>query len=161
MGQITPLSLFIINRVKFWRLVIGLASKALSRILEHDETYVAGIENPKTNGQYTPHDYPKIAKALDCEVHDLLPSDNFDQKSDGSLVNKVVLSLSNEEDMQLVLTGMIKHGFFKEGKSTTEIAKHLYIDRKPEEKVLIVVLKKLSLESKLEKVGDTFKATRK
>ena len=42
--------------------------------------------------------------------------------------------------MQLVINRMIEYVFFKEPKSLTDVAKHLYIDGKPEEKVLEVVL---------------------
>lgn len=148
MARITPLSLYIINIVKFRRLVIGLASKALSRILNHTETYIASVESSTNENQYPPHEYPGLAAALDWTVEELLPPDDWDV-GDGTKVEKKVLSLSNLDDMRLVVEGLIDYGFFNEPKSLANTAKHLYIDGKEEEKVLEVVLGELAEAGRL------------
>lgn len=142
MEQTNKLSLYVINSSKFRRLVIGKSTRDLSDDLGHSSGYVGMIESPGSDSKYPPHEYPALAQALDWEIHDLLPPDEADQKSDGTLIEKVVLSLSNEADMQLVLEGMIDYGFFDEGKTTIETVKHLFIEGKAEEKVLIKTLQK-------------------
>lgn len=149
MAAITKLSLCIINRVKLRRLVLGIPASRLANFLGHDKSYIFNIEKDVLPAQYPPHEYPALAQSLDWEIHDLLPPDETDQKSDGTLVEKVVLSLSIEADMQLVLEGMIADGFFNEGRTIAETAKHLFIEGKPEEKVLIKVLKKLTMNGLL------------
>gem|GEM_PF-4276363 len=66
---------------------------------------------------------------------DLLPPDDWDV-CDGTKAKKKVLSLPNPGYMRLVLIGMTDNGFFNEPKSLTDVAKHLYIGGKEEEKVL-------------------------
>lgn len=158
MEQTNKLSLYIINRSKYRRLVIGKSTRDLSDDLGHSSGYVGMVESPGSESKYPPHEYPAVAKALDWETHDLLPPDEADQKSDGTLVEKAVLSLNNEADMQLVLEGMIDYGFFDEGKTVAETAKHLFIEGKEEEKALRSVLQKLSLEKRLKRDRDTFNA---
>lgn len=148
MAKIPPLSLFIINRAKFRKLVRGLSSKALSRVLNHKESYVTTIENPDRDTQYPPHEYPGLAAALDWTIKNLLPPADWGV-GDGTKVEKIVLSLSNSDDMRLVLNGMIDNGFFNEPKSLADTAKHLYIDGKDEEKVLEEVLGELVLAGRL------------
>jgi len=158
MIEITPLSAYVINQVKYRRLVLGISAYHLSQLLGKSQNFVINIENSDLPGQYNTHDYPTLAKSLDWQIHDLLPPDEADQKSDGTLVEKAVLSLSNEADMQLVLEGMIAHGFFNESRTIAETTKHLFIEGKVEAKVLIKVMERLSLANKLEKEGDSFKA---
>lgn len=125
MKNITALSLYIINNVKRRRLIIGLSSKALSRILGYGEEYVANIES-KRQAQYSHIDYPAIATALNWEPHDLLP-DNDQPYSDGELVEKNVLSLDNPEEMEIILIGMKKNLYFNSPKSINEILDYLYL----------------------------------
>lgn len=158
MIEITPLSAYVINQVKYRRLVLGISAYHLSQLLGKSQNFVINMENSDLPGQYNTHDYPTLAKSLDWQIHDLLPPDEADQKSDGTLVEKAVLSLNNEADMQLVLEGMIDYGFFDEGKTIAETAKHLFIEGKEEEKVLRSVLQKLSLEKRLKRDRDTFNA---
>lgn len=149
MATITKLSLFVINSIKLRRLVLGIPASRLANFLNHDKSYIFNIEKNELPAQYPIHEYPALAQALDWETHDLLPPDEADQKSDGTLVEKTVLSLSNEADMQLVLEGMIAHGFFYEGKTIAETAKHLFIEGKAEEKVLQKVLSSLTKSNRL------------
>lgn len=156
MEKTTKLSLYIINRSKFRRLVIGKSTRELSNYLEHSSGYVGMIESPGSESKYPPHEYPALAQALDWEIHDLLPPDEADQKSDGTLVEKAVLSLSNEADMQLVLKGMIDHGFFNESRTIAETAKHLFIEGKAEEKIMVRTLNKLAANGLLENKSSVY-----
>lgn len=106
-----------------------------------------------------PHEYPSLAKALKWTVEDLLPPDDWDA-GDGTKVEKIVLSLINPEDMQLVLEGMMEYGAFNESKSLLEIVKHLYLDRedkKEERQMLERVLEELVKEGKLHEKGGYIK----
>lgn len=144
-AKITPLSLYIINRVKFRRLILGIPASKLSNFLKHDDAYIFNIEKEQLKGQYPTHEYPGLAAALDWTIKDLLPPDDWDV-GDGTKVEKKVLSLSNPDDMRLVLNGMIGNGFFHEPKSLTDVAKHLYIDGKEEAEVLEQMLGELVKE---------------
>ncbi|WP_257658752.1 hypothetical protein [Parapedobacter lycopersici] len=155
MAGITSLSVYIINRVKYRRLVIGLASKALSRILNHSESYIASVESATNDNQYPAHEYAGLAKALNWTIKDLLPPDDA-PVSDGTKVDKKVLSLSNPQDMRLVVEGLTEYGFFDKPKSLTDVAKHLYIDGKEEEKVLGWVLEQLLTERLLKGNGSEY-----
>src|SRR5690606_19246765 len=108
MAKITRLSLFIINRVKFRRLVLGIPGARLSNFLKHTDAYVFNCEKDELDAQYPPHEYPGLAKALDWTVEELLPPDDWDA-GDGTKVEKIVLSLANPEDTRLVLEGMIEY----------------------------------------------------
>jgi len=125
MKNITALSLYVINNVKYRRLVIGLSSKALSRILGHGDEYVANIES-KRHGQYLPIDYPLIAMTLNWDTHNLLPSAETTY-SDGTLLEKIVFSLSRHDDAEKVLIGMKENKYFDSPKSIEEILDHLYL----------------------------------
>jgi len=148
MEKIAPFSLFVINRVKFRRLIIGKSTRELSEDLEHSTGYVGMAESPSSTSQYPPHEYPGLAAALGWTVKDLIPPDDW-PIGDGTKVEKQVLSLSNRKDMRLVIDGLIDYGFFDKPKSLTDIAKHLYIEGKPEEKVLERVLEEVVKEGKL------------
>jgi transcriptional regulator with XRE-family HTH domain len=125
MSHITFLSLYIINRVRLFRIVLGISSRKLSEMIGHSTGYVGMIESNATNGQYPPHELPAIAQALNCNVHDLLPADENDQKSTGELVEKKVFELDNTDNMQTVLLVMINREYFKTEKSVTEVTKYL------------------------------------
>lgn len=140
MNKITQLSLFVINQVRFHRFVMGLSSRKLSELLDHSSSYIGMIESKATPDQYPPHEYPKLAEALNCTVHDLLPPDDMEQKSTGKLVDKVVLSLSNENDLKLVIDGLIANGLFDFPKTADDIAKHLFIEKKEQVDLLFEVL---------------------
>jgi len=148
MAKITLLSLYIINRVKFRRLVLGISSWYFATLIEKSESFIYKIEDPDVQAQYNTHDYSAIAQALKWTIEDLLPPDNW-PVGDGTKVEKKVLSLSNPEDMRLVVDGLVAYGFFNEPKSLTDVAKHLYIDGKDDEKVLEGVLGEAVKEGKL------------
>jgi len=106
MAKINRLSLYIINTVKFIRLVIGKSGHQLSLDIKKSEGYVAGIENSGTPYQYNSADYPTIASELDCELADLLPPDDWDVSDSHEKVDKVVDSLSDPVFVLKVLEGI-------------------------------------------------------
>lgn len=149
MNKITLLSLFIINKVKLRRLILGISATALSKDLGYTPTYIIIIENPERQAQYSPHDYSALANLLKWKIHDLLPPEDVPQGGEGSKVDKVVLSLSRPADMRLVVDGLIAHGFFIPGKTLDETATYLYIRQKPEATVLETVLQEVVKDRKL------------
>lgn len=140
MSKITQLSLFIINQVRLRRFKLGISSRKLSELLDHSTSYVGMIESQVTQDQYPPHEYPKLAEALKCTVHDLLPPDDKNHKSTGELVDKLVLSLSNQADLKLVIDSLIAYGFFDRPKTMDDVARHLFIEKKGQVDLLFDVL---------------------
>lgn len=140
MAKITPLSLHVINEVKFRRLFLGYSAERLSRLIKRSHGYILTVENSNLESQYPAHEWPLLAEALECEIHDLLPFDEMNPQSTGKLVNKIVLSLDREEDVKLIVDELVVFGFFKEGKTLAEIAKHLVIDEQQQLKLLSAVL---------------------
>lgn len=127
MAQITVLSLHVIDQVKIRRLCLGMSAERLSILIERSHGYVLTVENSNLQSQYPPHEWPKIAEVLGCTVHDLLPVEQTN--STGEFVDKVVLSLSSEEDMARVLDGLIAHGFFAQRRTIAELGKYLFIEK--------------------------------
>lgn len=140
MSKITERSLFVINQVRFRRFILGVSSRKLSELLEHSTSYVGRIDSQATQDQYASHEYPKLAEALKCTVQDFLPSDDIKQKSTSALVDKVVLSLSNQADLKLLMDGLIASGFFDRPKTMDDVAKHLFMEKKEQVDLLFEVL---------------------
>lgn len=128
--KITWLSLFVINKVKFRRYILGLSARQLSLNLKHGESYVSKIEDPEQPNIYPAHEWPNLAQELKFETHDLLPPDEMDQSSDGTKFEKKILTLRNDEDMLLVVKGLVDYGFFNENRTFGDVAKHLFIEDK-------------------------------
>ena len=110
MSKTMSLSLHIINQVLIKRLALGMSARRLSLILEHGESYVSKIEDNLQVNSYPAHQLTKLASALHCEVHDLLPADK--STSMGELVEKKLLSLSDENDVRKVIHALKEYGFF-------------------------------------------------
>jgi len=149
MEKITRLALYIVNGSKKRRLILGISAKAFGRIIGKSEEYVQNIESSR-KGHYSHIDFPKIAAALDWQVHDLLPPDNSPY-SDGTLVDKIIFSLTNPSDAEEVIVGMKEIGYFKKKKSLKDIFEYLYLTEDMIEKrqVIIEVLDKLILNDVL------------
>lgn len=129
-------AVYIINQVKLRRLVLGISARDLSRLIEMSDSYVSSIESMATKGQYTTNELSKIALVLKCEVHDFYPPDELLSKNDGSNVFKKIISLSEIEDTLIVIDGLINAGFFKNGKSVEDVARHLFVYGKREATVV-------------------------
>jgi|GEM_PF-464819 len=153
MVQITALSLFIINRVLLRRLTLGISAKSLSRTLGHSPNYVITIENKNKTTSYPPHEWPKLATALNCQIHDLLP--NADSNSTGELVDKKVLNLSIESDLKLVFKELVYHGFFNQEKSIQDVADHLFIRDEEQLKIIDIVLNRFVKDGLLQPMGNS------
>lgn len=138
MIKISPLSLYIVNQVKLKRLVLGYSAEHLSFILKLSHGYVISVEDPEIQAQYPTHQWPKLAVALGCDINVLLPPGK--STSTGELIEKKVLSLSNEADARKVIAALKEHGFFKEEKSLEEVVKHLNVQDEGQIKVLRKVL---------------------
>ncbi len=151
MVKISPLSLYIINRVVYRLYVLGILQSKFSLILDKRDTYVNNVKNENMDAVFNPIDFPSIATALDWEIHDLLPPDNFPY-SDGTLVDKVVFSLSKPSDAEEVIMGMKDIGYFKKEKSLNDIFEHLYLTENMSEKrkVITELLEKLVSNNVLE-----------
>lgn len=155
--KITWLSLFIINKVKFRRYILGLSARQLSLNLKHGESYVSKIEDPDQPNIYPAHEWPNLAQELKFETHDLLPPNDMDQTSDGTKFEKKILTLRNDEDMLLVVKGLVDYGFFSENKTFGDVAKHLYIeDKELESEILKETLSAAATEGLLALYGDLF-----
>lgn len=138
MIAITPLSLYIINQVRLKRLTLGIPAKRLSKLLNHSSSYVTTIESNLRDSSYPPHEWPKLAAALNCDINDLLPAEQ--STSTGELIEKEVLSLSNEADARKVISALKEHGFFEEEKTLEDLVKHLNIQDEGQIEVLRKVL---------------------
>lgn len=151
MVKISPLSLYIINRVVYRLYVLGILQSKFSLILDKRDTYVNNVKNENMDAVFNPIDFPSIASALDWEIHDLLPPDNSPY-SDGTLVDKVVFSLNNPSDAEEVIVGMKDIGYFKKEKSLNDIFEHLYLTENMSEKrkVITELLEKLVSNNALE-----------
>ena len=156
MEKITRLSLFVLNRSKLRRLILGLSSRQLSFNLKHGESYVSKVEDIDQPNVYPTHEWPNLATELKCNIHDLLPPDEMDQNSDGSTVEKKVLSLTNVDDADMILEGLIEYGFFDSYKSEADVANHLFVEGKEESKVITSKLEEFAKDGRLLKNNDLF-----
>lgn len=138
MKKTTYLSLYIINQVRLKRLVQGISSRALSEMLGHSSGYIGMVESVATLTQYPTHEWPKLASALNCDINDLLPAEQ--SSSTGELIEKKVLSLSNEADVKKVIAALKEHGFFDEEKSLEDVVKHLNVQDEGQIKIFGRVL---------------------
>lgn len=142
MAKITRLSLYVINRVKIRRYVLGYSAERLSTLVKRAHGYVLTAEDPTLKSQYPINELPILAQELKFGIHDLLPSDDMDQTSSGELVDKVIISLDNELDTLVILKALIEYGYFKQSKTLDETALYLYIDKQNELEILELVFKK-------------------
>lgn len=159
MAKITPLSLYVINQVIYRSYVIGLYQENLSIVLEKSDSYVNNIFSEKLNAVFAYNDYKIIADALKCETHDLLPPPETPY-NDGTLVEKIVFSLSNPKDTEQVIFGMIENNYFKTNKSLDDIYSHLYLVKNNanpvKRKVVYEVLTKLTERGNLKLNKDKY-----
>ncbi|WP_256006801.1 hypothetical protein [Pedobacter deserti] len=125
-------------------------------LLGRSEGYVGMVESLTSQTQYPPNEWPKLAKALNCTVHDLLPSSQ--SANAGELVDKVVLSLSDAEDILLVIDGLIGIGYFAQPRSISEVSRYLFIEKADQVEVLANALKLATSDSELAEQDGKFVA---
>jgi transcriptional regulator with XRE-family HTH domain len=75
---ISQLDWYIINRVKQLRKEKGISQSELSVKMGFSEKLVGSIENPTLKARYNISHLNLLAKALDCSIHELLPSSPFE-----------------------------------------------------------------------------------
>lgn len=159
MARITALSLYIINFVRKRRLCLGYSTRDLSSLLGKSEGYVGMIESSASDTHYPTHEWPRLAEALKCQIHDLLPPDDADQQSTGELVDKVVLDLSNSKDVLSIVEGLITIGYFKQPKTIAGTAKYLYITTESDQRTALTkVMKQLARNYQLNQNDEFFTA---
>jgi len=154
MAQITPLSLFVINKSKLRRLILGIKARQLSLNLKHGESYVSKIEDTEQVNTYPPSEWANLANELDCEIHDLLPENQT--TSTGELVDKIILNFHNEKDVREVILALIENGFFDTSKTITDTSKHLFIDEHTQIAILSTVMNQMPEERILKQHLDGF-----
>lgn len=149
-------AVFIINQVKFKRIVNGYSARDLSEKISQESQYISKVESMTSKGQYTHQILIKIAEVLECSPRDFYPSDEVLQNNSGELVEKKVISLSNLDDTIMILLAMQSDGYFSKERSTEDLLRYLYILGKPDASVVKEALSRLVDESKLKKLGDNF-----
>lgn len=106
MAKINRHSLYLINSIKFYRLVNGFSTRAFSERIGKSEGYVGICEGNATDHKYNSADYPLIAAELGCELSDIIPPDNWEVSDSHDKVDKEVVSLSDPAFVRRVLEGI-------------------------------------------------------
>ncbi|WP_153846081.1 hypothetical protein [Sphingobacterium paramultivorum] len=149
-------AVFIINQVKFKRIVNGYSARDLSEKISQESQYISKVESMISKSQYPHQILIKIAEVLKCSARDFYPSDEVLQNNSGELVEKKVISLSNLDDTIKILLAMQSEGYFSKERSTEDLLRYFYILGRPEANVVQEALNRLVDESKLEKRVDNF-----
>lgn len=136
MVQLSFTATYIINEIKFLRLVLGISAEKLSTDISMSDSYISSVESMANKSQYPYEILVKIAKVLGCTVRDFYPPDEILLENDGEYITKTIISLSNLEDVKKVLTGLIDDGYFSKSRTFEKITKYLHIDGKPESMVV-------------------------
>lgn len=136
MIQLSFTASYIINKIKFLRLVLGISAEQLSADISMSDSYISSVESMANKSQYPYEILIKIAKVLGCSVRDFYPADAVLMENDGEYVNKIIISLSNLEDVKKIIVELIDDGYFSKSRTFVKITKYLYIDGKPESVVV-------------------------
>jgi transcriptional regulator with XRE-family HTH domain len=75
---ISQLDWHLINQVKKLRKEKGISQADLSVKMGFSEKLIGSIENPTLKAKYNISHLNLLARALDCSIHDLLPSKPFE-----------------------------------------------------------------------------------
>ncbi|MGA6119332.1 helix-turn-helix domain-containing protein [Sphingobacterium anhuiense] len=129
-------AVYIINQVKLRRLIKGYSARKLSEDIGLESQLVSKYENETNKNLYSPQILIKIARILGCSVRDFYPSDEVLMQNDGEHVNKIIISLSNLEDVKKIIAGLVDDGYFSKSRTFEKITKYLHIDGKPESAVV-------------------------
>lgn len=138
MKKINRLSLYVLNTIKFKRLVLGKSAYQLSLDIKKSEGYVTNIENPNSPNQYNSADYPLIASELGCKLSDILPSDDWKVSDSHEKVDKVVVSLSDPAFVLKVLEGIKASPKAHVLENIDNLLKHLGLTTKNPEEIAVV-----------------------
>ncbi|UZJ66596.1 helix-turn-helix domain-containing protein [Sphingobacterium sp. KU25419] len=113
-----------------------MSAEQLSANISMSDSYISSVESMANKSQYPYEILIKIAKVLGFSVRDFYPSDELLMENDGEYVNKIIISLSNLEDVKKIIIGLIDEGYFSKSRTFEKITKYLYIDGKPESMVV-------------------------
>lgn len=138
MKHINRLSLYILNAIKFKRLVLGKSAYQLSFDIDKSESYVSNIENPGSPNQYNSADYPLIAKALGCEISDITPPDDWEVSNSHEKVDKIVVSLTDPAFALEVINGIHTSPKADVLKDIGSLLKHLALNSKYPKEIAVV-----------------------
>lgn len=138
MYQINRLSLYLINSIKFRRLVLGISAYQFALNLKKSRNYISQIENTDNERQYNSADYPLIAKALNCELSDIIPPDDWILSDSHEKVDKKVVSLTDAVFVREVIEGINASPKTDVLKDINSLLKHLALTSKNPEEIIVV-----------------------
>lgn len=138
MKKINRLSLFILNKIKLIRLILGKSAHQLSLDIKKSPGYIAGIENMKSPYQYNSADYPLIAKELGCTLSGIIPPDDWQVSESHDKVDKQVVSLTDPDFVLKVLEGIQASPTAKVLEDINELLKHLGLTSKNPQEIAVV-----------------------
>ncbi len=138
MQKINRLSLYLINAIKFRRLVLGISAYQFALNLKKSRNYVSQIENIDEDSQYNSADYSLIADALGCELSDITPPDDWQVSDSHEKVDKVVVSLTDPAFAREVIEGIHASPKAYVLKDIKELLKHLALTSKNPEEIAVV-----------------------
>src|SRR5690606_38168644 len=144
MIKISFSALYIINQIKFRRLILGISARQLSIKLSLVPTYIGKIESLNQDFKYTVEMLVKVAEILGCTVQDFYPPDEMLLRLDSDQVFKEVISLSKESDAITVIRGLIKNNYFKVNISLSELGEHLHLVTNNEKEAVAKALNALT-----------------
>ena len=151
MEKINRLSLYIINTLKFLRLVLGKSAIQLSYDINKGENYVTNIENNETVNKYNSADFAAIADALECKIHDFIPSDEWDVSDSHTKVDKVVDTLKDPRFAKRIISAVYTRNTHPKALESIENLYghfHLKSDKVEERKVVKEVWEKFVANNK-------------
>ncbi|WP_270090344.1 hypothetical protein [Sphingobacterium sp. SYP-B4668] len=128
---LSPLDLYIIIKVKFYRLELGISPKELSIHLDRNKNYIGNIESSAHNGKYNDSVLNHIAayfahkakerqspSKVEFSIHDFYPTDIL---SDNRVI-KAIPYILNESGPTGTLNSLIEStDFFKTKRTLKEI----------------------------------------
>lgn len=151
MEKINRASLFVINAIKFLRLVLGKSAIQLSYDINKGENYVTNIENSETVNKYNSADFATIADNLECKIHDFIPPDEWNVSDSHSKVDKVVDTLKDPHFAKRVILAIYNRNSDSEAlKSVEKLYAHLNLksDKLEERQVVKEVWEKFDSNNK-------------
>lgn len=143
MAKIDRLSLYVINRIKFYRLSAGLSARKLSELMSKSESYVGLCEGTATDQKYNSADYPLLAEIFNCSISDILPPNDWPKSNSHEKVEKSVKSLVDENFVEEILTGITTSGHANILLDEKALLKHLNVISEEEKKVVRLVLNRV------------------
>lgn len=143
MAKIDRLSLYVINRIKFYRLVAGMSARKLSEVISKSEAYVGLCEGAATDQKYNSADYPLLAEIFNCSISDILPPNDWPRSSSHEKVEKSVKSLSDRDFVAQILLEIEASGDANILLDEKVLLKHLNVVNEQEKEIVRSVLNKI------------------